>query len=138
MNFDVKNEQHREALRWACREHTRVLSAELGSELARVYWRALYSAEQSAALVRALLEGFGIEPCGFPYPGFEDMKCCREKEHAWPHADCIGGEGYACVNSEHHARDWKGTPKPVEPGLVLALLDAKDRTGAIAACQEYR
>jgi hypothetical protein len=147
MNFGPKNEQHRKALRLAC--ETLLLpgmpadaAADLAARadtasLAQVAFLALALPEEGAVLVRALLQSFDIEPCAVPYPGFEDMKCCRAKDHVPPHADCVGDDGYTCVNPEHHAQDWMGKPKPIEPALVLALLDAKDAPGALAACKEH-
>jgi hypothetical protein len=140
MNFDPTNEQHRKTLVWACTHRAAAKLVDehvfgLGLEAAAA--RALASPIDSAKIVRALLHSFGIEPCAFPYPGFEDMKCCRQKEHVPPHADCVGGDGYTCVNPEHHASDWQGVPKPIEPALILALLEAKDKTAAIAACEEH-
>jgi hypothetical protein len=146
MSFDITNDQHRKALRIAC--ETLLLPGMFADAAADLAWRAdaaspaqlaflaLALPEHGAVVVRTLLHGFDIEPCAYPYPGFEDMKCCREKGHAKMHADCIGGDGYACVNAEHHAADWQGKSKPIAPALILALLDAKDRSAALAACEE--
>jgi hypothetical protein len=146
VTLDLTRPEHREALRSACgavllpgmpRDAAAQFAARANpASPVQAAFAALSFPAESAAIVRALLEGLEIEPCAFPYPGFEDMKCCREKDHAPPHADCIGGDGFACANAEHHASDWRGKPKPIEPALILALLACTDRDGALAVLRE--
>ena len=73
MTLDITRPEHRDALRWAAETKAQAPSVvhywSLGDDLAgglrQVAIRALSSPEQSAALVRALLEGCGVRVCGY-------------------------------------------------------------------------
>lgn len=137
MTIDLTNEQHREALRWACEQqlgdlkddhvarviaHTLETYGDRGkNDPPAAALRALLDPSQSAAIVRALLEGCGVDVARIdPRP----MTC---------------GRGDSVVHVVGWGADderWCGVGMPDVPALILRLLDAKDRDSALAALRE--
>jgi hypothetical protein len=66
-----------------------------------------------------------VEPCGKPYPeqdaGMPGMRCRRRKGHEPPHADCVGGDGFECVDPEHHGEPTKEPAGTFSDELVERL-----------------
>jgi hypothetical protein len=127
MTLDLTRPDHREALRWACELNAR--DAELAA-----CWRpidergwlkadaldAMQSPSNSAALVRALLEGCGV---------VIDLEHHR-------------GAQWRVIYYLDGVRMWfaisygNGDPVPGIPALILRLLACTDATGALAALKE--
>jgi hypothetical protein len=65
------------------------------------------------------------EPYGKPYPtedaGMPGMRCCRRKGHEPPHADCVGGDGFECVDPEHLGESNQGPTGTFPDELVERL-----------------
>lgn len=133
MTLDLTNEQHRGALRWAC-ERARDLKAfahllaygDAGTREQREAATALSSPSQSAALVRALLEGRGVvATIGHPFDVRIDDSAAAADVHVMHASGAVGVR----IREEDHQYRWFENL----PALILRLLDATDRDGALAA-----
>jgi hypothetical protein len=135
--LDLSNPAHREALRWAC--SAKEQSAYGGwSPLQYDALRALSSPEQSASIVRVLLEGCGVpadvEPRGIRPHGPHRLRGnTYTEEHVqisvdWQAHGIVRADGCTWGTWDYDVADL--------PALILALLAAKNRDGAIAALRE--
>lgn len=132
MSLDVTNEQHRQALREAClvspeeRAGVIQMTGEAPFLLACV---ALSSPEQSAAIALALLDACGV---ALPHDGEGDEPGSAGEADVRPDGDTL--LIWLRLDGLWVRRDRSMADAPV---LILALLDAKDRDGALAACKEH-
>lgn len=127
MTLDLSNAAHRDALREACLASPEERAGAMqmtGDAPFLLACSALSSPEQSAAIVRALLEGCGVE---LP----------RDEPSAAGDAD-VRPDGDMLLIWVRLDGTWvrRDRAMPGVPALILALLAYTDAAGALAALRE--
>lgn len=150
MSLDLTNDQHRKALRLVCDLFVQSqsgasvlarLDATGAQPIARTALAAICSPMTSTILIGALLERCGVEVRGGdaqtkPEDPWSDCVVLSPRDGGgvyYGHFFCREGSG----TRESYSLTWVPIAGARVPAVVLALLETKDRTAALAACEEY-
>jgi hypothetical protein len=139
VTLDLTRPEHRDALRWAA--SYRALYGDAGASTAEERgglsmdaWHALSSPSDSAAIVRALLEGCGVDVSLQPM-GKESADPNKQAWLWWAEAraECPAYIAFRCM---HDVKPLRFVTMTELPGLVLALLACASVAAAISALRD--